>query len=52
LAAIRVWWCARDHAAIVALAALLDPSIFEDDPLIWIYVDAAKTRLAKADTPG
>jgi hypothetical protein len=51
LAAIRVWWCARDYAAIVALAEWLDLPHFDDEPLIRVYVDAAKALLTEPDTP-
>ena len=51
LAAIRVWWCARNYAAIVALAESLDPPLYDDEPLIRVYVDAARALLAEPDTP-
>jgi hypothetical protein len=49
-AAIRYWWCRGEYAAIVELAARLDPALFDEDPLIRVYFDAAKDRLARPKT--
>ena len=45
-AAIRHWWCARDYAAIIEFGERLDPALFDEEPLIRIYLDEAKARLA------
>ena len=48
-AAIRYWWCRGEYAAIVELAARLDPMQLEDEPLLRVYFDAAKDHLAGAE---
>jgi hypothetical protein len=49
-AAIRYWWCRGEYAAIVELAARLDPALFDEEPLIRVYFDAAKEHLARPNT--
>ena len=46
-AAIRYWWCQGEYAAIVELSEHLDPRAFDAEPLVAVYVEAARTRLAK-----
>jgi len=43
-AAIRHWWCQGDYEAIVALGRQLDPALLDEEPLVWVYLDAAKKR--------
>lgn len=45
-AAIRHWWCRGEYAAIVELSEHLDPRAFDAEPLIRVYVEAARTHLA------
>ncbi len=45
-AAIRYWWCEGDYTAIVTLGQQLDPSLLDDEPLVRVYLDAAKARVA------
>ncbi len=49
-AAIRYWWCRGEYASIVELAARLDPVLFNQDPLIRVYFEAAKEYLARPKT--
>lgn len=44
--AIRRWWCSKEYARIVDLGARLDPKLFEEEPVIGIYMEEAKARLA------
>ena len=46
-AAVRYRWCRGDCAAIVELDRKLGPQAFEEEPLIRVYVEAARTRLAE-----
>jgi hypothetical protein len=46
-AAIRRWWCRGEYAAIVELSGRLDPRAFNMEPLIAVYVEAARARLAE-----
>jgi hypothetical protein len=46
-AAIRRWWCRGEYAAIIELSEHLDPQAFDAEPLIRVYVEAARTRLAE-----
>lgn len=48
-AAIRYWWCEGDYTAIVTLGQQLDPSLLDDEPLVRVYLDAAKARVAAQD---
>lgn len=50
-AAIRYWWCRGDYAAIVELGERLDQRAFDAEPLIGMYVEAARTRLAEHGPP-
>lgn len=43
-AAIRHWWCQGDYEAIVALGRQLDPALLDEEPLVCVYLDAAKGR--------
>lgn len=45
-AAIRHWWCQGDYIAIVTLGCQLDPALLDEEPVVRVYVDAAKARLA------
>jgi hypothetical protein len=45
-AAIRCWWCQKEYMAIVTLGSQLDPALLDEEPLLHIYLDAAKTRVA------
>lgn len=45
-AAIRHWWCQGDYVAIVALGCQLDPALFDEEPVVHVYLDAAKALLA------
>ena len=47
-AAIRYWWCAREYAAIIELIERLDSGLFDEEPLLRIYLEAAKAHLAEA----
>lgn len=47
-AAIRHWWCTGEHAAIVELGERLDPALFDEEPLIRVYVEVARAHLAEA----
>jgi len=49
-AAIRYWWCRGEYAAIVELAARLDPALFNQEPLMRVYFEAAKEHLARPKT--
>ena len=46
-AAIRYWWCAREYAQIIKLGEHLDPRVLDEEPLICIYLEAAKTHLTQ-----
>jgi hypothetical protein len=46
-AALRHWWCHRDYAAMVALGRRLDPRLFEEEPLVGVYLDAATKCLSE-----
>jgi hypothetical protein len=43
-AAIRHWWCQGDYEAIVALGRQLDPALLDEEPLVRVYLDAAKAQ--------
>jgi hypothetical protein len=45
-AAIRRWWCQGDYTAIVTLGVQLDPALLDEDPLVRVYVEAAKPRVS------
>jgi hypothetical protein len=45
-AAVRHWWCQGDYAAIVELGERLEPSLLAAEPLIHVYVEEARARLA------
>jgi hypothetical protein len=51
LAALRYWWCRRDYAAMVALGDRLDPALLDEDPLVYVYLEAARAHLAKPSIP-
>ena len=44
-AVVRHWWCRREYAAIVELGERLNPSVFDEEPLIRAYLEAAKAHL-------
>src|SRR5574337_1566772 len=46
-AAVRHWWCGGDCAAIVELSEHLDPRAFDAEPLLGVYAEAARARLAE-----
>jgi hypothetical protein len=46
-AAIRHWWCAGEYATIVELGERLDPAWSDEEPLIRVYIEAAKAHLAQ-----
>ena len=46
LAAIRHWWCQGDYLGIVTLGSRLDQALLDEEPLVWVYLDAAKARVA------
>jgi hypothetical protein len=50
-AAIRHWWTTGDYEAIARFAARLSPALLEDEPLVYIYIEEAKARLAAPPTP-
>ena len=50
LAAIRRWWCRGEYRAIIALGERLGSSVLEEEPLLNVYTEAAKARLARAAT--
>ncbi len=45
-AVIRHWWCIGNYAAILELAEHLDPALFDEEPLIRVYLDEARANLA------
>jgi hypothetical protein len=45
-AAIRLWWCQGDYAAILDLSQHLDPRALDAEPLLGVYVEASRARLA------
>lgn len=45
-AAIRHSWCHGDYAAIVELSERLDPRTLDAEPLLGVYIDAARAHLA------
>jgi hypothetical protein len=45
-AAVRLWWCAGDYGAIVELGERLDQRLFDEEPLVRVYIEAAKAQLA------
>lgn len=45
-AVIRHWWCRGDYRAIVTLGRQLDPALLDEEPLVRVYLDAAKARVA------
>lgn len=47
-AAIRRWWCAGEYAALAAMGGQLHPAFLEEEPLVRVYVEEAKARLASA----
>jgi hypothetical protein len=49
-ATIRHWWCTGEYAAIVKLGEHVQPWAFDAEPLIRVYVEAARARLAE-DAP-
>ena len=44
LAALRYWWCRRDYAAMVALGDRLNQALLDEDPLVYVYLEAAKAQ--------
>jgi hypothetical protein len=46
-AAIRHWWCRREYAAIIELVERLDPALLDEEPLVRVYLDAARERLTR-----
>jgi hypothetical protein len=44
--AVRRWWCAGEYAAIVEIGERAEPKLFDEEPIIWIYVKEAKARMA------
>ena len=46
-AAIRHWWSSGEYAAILELSRHLDPRAFDVEPLIAVYLEAARARLAE-----
>ena len=50
-AAMRYWWCQREYAAIVTLGSQLDPALFDEEPLVRVYLDAAKARAIAHEPP-
>jgi len=49
-AAIRWWWCTREYAQIVALGERLDQRLLDEEPLIHVYLEAARAHLAEPKT--
>jgi hypothetical protein len=49
-AAIRHWWCAGEYAAIIELGEQLDAGLFHEEPLIHVYLQAARQYLTKPGT--
>ena len=45
-AAIRYWWCQGDYVAIVRLGCQLDQALLDEEPLVRVYLIAAKARVA------
>ena|SRR3990172_949329 len=45
-AAVRHWWCAGEYAAIVEMGERLGPAFLDEEPLIRVYLEEAKARLA------
>jgi hypothetical protein len=45
-AAMRYWWCQREYMAIVTLGSHLDPALLDEEPLVRVYLDAARARVA------
>jgi len=43
-AAIRHWWCQRNYSAMIALGHELDPGLLDEEPLVRVYLDAAKRQ--------
>jgi hypothetical protein len=50
-AAIRYWWCQGDYTAIVMLGQQLGPALLDDEPLVRVYLDAAKARTVAQELP-
>ncbi len=50
LAIVRQWWYAREFSAIVELGEHLDPTLFDEEPLIRIYFDEAQAALVQLQT--
>jgi hypothetical protein len=46
-AAIRHWWCRGEYGAILELGERLDPRLFNEEPLIRVYLEAAKAHLTE-----
>lgn len=46
-AAMRYWWCRRQYEAIVTLGDRLDSGTLEAEPLLHVYLEAA--RLSRGD---
>lgn len=44
--AMRYWWCQREYMAIVTLGSQLDPALLDEEPLVRVYLDAARARVA------
>ena len=43
-AAIREWWCAQDYSRILQLTRRLPSDFFETEPILRLYLQAAKDR--------
>lgn len=50
-AAIRYWWCQSKYAAIVTLGSQLTPALLDEEPLVRVYLDAAKARTVAQELP-
>jgi hypothetical protein len=44
---MRYWWCRRQYEAIVTLGDRLDSGTLEAEPLLHVYLEAA--RLSRGD---
>jgi hypothetical protein len=47
-AAIRYWWCRKQHEAIVSLGDRLDSSAFDSEPLLRVYLENARSSLTES----
>jgi len=44
-AAIRYWWCRKEHEAIVTLGDRLDACALDREPLLRVYLENARSLL-------